>query len=60
VAGRATEELDAEIGLEAPDRGAQRLLGHVQARRRAREVQLPGDRDEVAQKTQVRFHTSRV
>jgi hypothetical protein len=57
VAGGATEQLDAEVGLQAPDRGAQRLLGHVQARRCAREVQLLGDGDEVAQKAQVRFHT---
>jgi hypothetical protein len=60
VTSRAAEQLDAQVGLEAPDRGAQRLLGHVRARGRAREVQLLGDRDEVAQRTQVRFHTSRV
>ena len=54
------EQFDAEIGLEAPDRRAQRLLGDVQSGRRAREVQFLGDGHEVAQQPHVGIHTVRV
>jgi hypothetical protein len=53
AAGRALEEVDAELGLELADRLAQRRRGHVQPVGRAREAQLLGDRDEVAQVTQL-------
>jgi hypothetical protein len=45
----AREERRADVALEVADLPAQRRLGDVQARRRAAEVQLLGDGDEVAQ-----------
>ena len=57
AAGRPREQLDVELLLEAGDRRAQRLLGHVQPARRAREVQLLGDGDEVAQVPQLDIHS---
>ena len=57
---RSVEQVDAQLGLELPDRGAQRLLGHVQAGSGSGEVQLLGDGDEVAQQSQVAVHTSGV
>jgi hypothetical protein len=53
VARRADEQLDAELVLELADRRAQRRRGHVQAIGRPREVQLLGDRDEIAQVAQL-------
>ena len=53
AARRAHEQLDAELGLELPDRLAQRRRGHVQPVGRAREAELLGDRDEVAQVAQL-------
>ena len=53
VAGRAHEQLDAELGLELPDRLAERRRGHVQPVGRAREAELLGDRDEVPQMAQL-------
>ena len=52
AAGGADEELDAELGLEAPDLLGERRLGHVQPLGGATEVPLLGDRHEVAQVTQ--------
>ena len=54
---RPLEQVDTELGLQLPDRGAQRLLGHVQAGRSSREVPLLGDGNEVAQQPQVAIHT---
>jgi hypothetical protein len=54
------EQVDADLGLQLPDRGAQRLLSHVQTGRSSGEVQLLGDRDEVPQQSQVGVHTSGV
>ena len=45
----AQQQLRADLLLELADLLAQRRLGHVQALRRAAEVQLLGDGDEVAQ-----------
>jgi enamine deaminase RidA (YjgF/YER057c/UK114 family) len=49
LATRANEEVGAELGLELPDRDAQRRLCHVQADGRAAEVELLRDRHEVPQ-----------
>jgi hypothetical protein len=57
---RPGQQRDAELLLQARDRGAERLLGDVQPTRRAREVQLLGDRDEVPQVPQLDIHRSRV
>src|SRR5262249_10327707 len=46
---RAIEQADAELVLERADLLAERRLRHVQAGGRAREVQLLGDGDEVAE-----------
>ena len=43
------DEREADLLLEPPDLLRQRRLGDVLARRRAREVLLVGERDEVAQ-----------
>ena len=51
------QQLDAELLLEPGDRRAQRLLGDVQAARGACEVQLLGDRDEVAQLPELDIHS---
>jgi hypothetical protein len=48
VTRRARQQLSPEVPLELPDRGAQRWLRHVEPLRRPAEVQLLGDRDEVA------------
>ena len=53
---RAVEQRHAELPLESRDRGAQRLLGDVHAAGGAREVQLLGDGDEVAQVPQLHIH----
>ena len=53
VPRRAHEQLDAQLGLELPDRLAQRRRGHVQPVGRTREAQLLGDGDEVAQMAQL-------
>ena len=45
----AQQQRRADLLLELADLLAQRRLGHVQALRRAAEVQLLGDGDEVAQ-----------
>ena len=58
LAGRAVEELDAEVALELADRSAERRLGHVQALRGAAEVQLLRHGDEVAQMAQLDHLTS--
>jgi hypothetical protein len=54
------EQRHAELLLEAGDRGAQRLLGDVQAPRRAGEVKVLGDGDEVAQVPQLDIHSAGV
>jgi hypothetical protein len=43
---RAPQQLAAQQALERADLAAERRLGEVQARRRAVEVELLGDRDE--------------
>ncbi len=53
-APRAHEQLHPQLGLQRADLLAQRRLGDVQAKRGAREVQLLGDGDEIAQVAQ--FH----
>ena len=58
AAGRAREQLDAELGLELADGLAQRRGRHVQPVGRAREVELLGDDEEVAQVTQLGRHAS--
>jgi hypothetical protein len=55
--GRAIEQPHAELPLEPGDRRAERLLRDVQSLRRAREVQLLGDGDEVPQLAQLHIHT---
>ena len=57
AAGRALQQRHAELLLEPGDRGAERLLGDVHAGGRAREVQLLGDGDEVAQVPQLHIHS---
>jgi len=57
AARRALQQRHAELLLEPGDRGAQRLLGDVHAARGAREVQLLGDGDEVAQVAQLHIHS---
>jgi hypothetical protein len=47
------EELDAELPLELADLLAERRLRDLEALRRAAEVQLLGDGDEVAQPPEV-------
>ena len=54
VPRRAHEQLGAELGLELPDRLAQRRGGHVQPVGGAAEAQLLGDGHEVAQMAQLR------
>ena len=51
--GRAGEQVRAELLLELADLPAEHRLRDVEALRRAPEVQLFGDRDEVAQLAQV-------
>ena len=46
---RPGEEGDAELVLQPPDRRGERLLGEMQAFARPGEVELLGDREEVAQ-----------
>ena len=60
AARRAVEQRHADLLLEPGDRGAQRLLGDVHAARGAREVQLLGDGDEVAQVPQLDIHSGGV
>jgi hypothetical protein len=60
VAGGAHEQFGPEVALEAGDRRAQRLLGHVQPGGGAREVQLLGNGEEVAEQAQIGIHTPRV
>ncbi len=50
---RPREELAAQLVLQQPDLVAQRRLGHVEPLGRAAEVQLLGDRHEVAELTQL-------
>jgi hypothetical protein len=45
----APQQRRAELVLQQPDLAAQRRLGDVQPRGRAREVALLGDRDEVGE-----------
>jgi hypothetical protein len=52
-AGRALEQQHPELGLELLDDAAERLLRHVLTTRCSREVELLGDRDEVAQVLQL-------
>jgi hypothetical protein len=52
----ALQQRHAELLLKPRDRGAQRLLGDVHAAGGAREVQLLGDGDEVAQVPQLPIH----
>jgi hypothetical protein len=52
-ARRAHEQLGVEAPLKLPDVAADRLLGHEQARRRPREVQLLRNRHEVAERADV-------
>jgi hypothetical protein len=56
-AGRPLQQRDAQLLLEPGDRGAQRLLGDVDAAGGAGEVQLLGDGDEVAQVPQLHIHS---
>ena len=53
LAGRADEEIDPEVALELPDRGAEGRLRHVHPLRGAAEVQLLRHGDEVAQVAQL-------
>jgi hypothetical protein len=53
MARAAREQTHAERLFELSDRGAQRLLRDVEPRRRTREVELFGDRQEVPQLAQV-------
>jgi hypothetical protein len=53
LAGSPQEKLRAELALEQVDRVAQRRLRHVQALGRTSEVQILGDRHEVAQVTKL-------
>ena len=53
AARRAAQQLDAELALERPDRRAQRRLRDPEPPRGAAEVELLGDRDEVAQQPQL-------
>ncbi len=57
VVGAAVEQLLPELVLEVLDPLAQRRGGHVQFPRGGGEVQLLGDRDEVAQVQQFHTHT---
>ena len=57
AAGGAVQQRHAELLLQARDRGAERLLGDVHPPRGAREVQLLGHRDEVAQVAQLDIHS---
>ena len=52
----ADEQRGAECVFELPDLRAQRLLHHVQARGRPREVQLLGQHGERPQVTQFDIH----
>ena len=59
--GGAAQQGDPELGLELAHLLGQRRLGHVQALGGPAEVPLLGDRDEVAQVTQLHtIHTLRV
>jgi hypothetical protein len=49
----AHEQRPADLALERADLGAQRRLGQAQPRGRSREMELLGDRDEVAELTEV-------
>jgi hypothetical protein len=55
LAGGAGEQGQAELPLEAGDVAAEGLLGQVEPGGGAGEVQLLGDRDEVAQQAQVQL-----
>ena len=57
---RARQQRRADDRLQPPDLLRERRLGHVQPPRRAAEVQLLGDRDEVAQVAQLQsgIHTA--
>jgi hypothetical protein len=54
-AGGAGEQADAELLLEPSDVAAERLLRHVQPRGGAGEMQLLGDRHEVAKQAHVQL-----
>jgi hypothetical protein len=54
-AGGPAEQADAQLPLEAADVAAERLLGHVQAGGGAAEVELLGDRHEVAEQAQIQL-----
>ena len=62
VALDAAQQVDLELGLEIADLLAQGRLGRVQAFRRAAEMELLRDRDEIAKMSQlhvsVPFHRS--
>jgi hypothetical protein len=56
VRAGALEQPHADLALEPGDLLAERGLAHVQAGRRAAEVQLVGERDERAQQPRVERH----
>ena len=58
VAAVAGEEPEADLALELPDLARQRRLAHVEPGGRPAEVELVGDRDEVAHEAQVEVHPS--
>jgi hypothetical protein len=51
-----TKELAAKLPFEGADLARERRLGDVQALRRTAEVQLLGDRQEVAQMSKLELH----
>ena len=55
-----TEQPAADDVLQSPDLLRERRLGHVQPLRRAAEVQLLGDRHEVAQVPQLEIHSATI
>jgi len=56
----AIEERHAKLPFERPDLFGEGGLAHVQDLRCAGEVQLPGDRDEVAEVAHVHVHNRRL
>ena len=60
VASIALEQLDAEMPLKVLDLAAQCRLGDEQARRRAPEMELLGDGNEVPQMSQFNVHAFRI